>query len=62
MAGSTSSSARAPGANGLRLLLRNDGTGRFLDRSTLLPATVRSGGAAALVVTDVDDDGDEESC
>ena len=47
------------GANGL-VLLRNDGTGRLLDRSTILPATLRSGGAASLVVTDFDDDGDED--
>jgi hypothetical protein len=47
------------GANGL-VLLRNDGTGRLLDRSTILPASLRSGGASALVVTDVDDDGDED--
>lgn len=39
-------------------LLRNDGTGRFLDRSSILPATLRGGSAAA--VTDVDEDGDED--
>ena len=47
------------GANGV-VLLRNDGTGKLLDRSTILPPNIRSGGASALVVTDVDDDGDED--
>ena len=47
------------GAQGMALL-RNDGTGKFLDRSTVLPANLRSGGASALAVTDVDDDGDED--
>ncbi|HKH92737.1 MAG TPA: FG-GAP-like repeat-containing protein, partial [Gemmatimonadaceae bacterium] len=47
------------GANGL-VLLRNDGTGKFLDRSTILPASLRTVGALALAVSDVDDDGDED--
>jgi tetratricopeptide (TPR) repeat protein len=41
-------------------LFRNDGTGRFLDRSTLIPSTVRTAGASAMAVSDVDDDGDED--
>ncbi|HLA14375.1 MAG TPA: FG-GAP-like repeat-containing protein [Gemmatimonadaceae bacterium] len=41
-------------------LFRNDGTGRFADRSTLIPAAVRSAGAFVMTVSDVDDDGDED--
>jgi tetratricopeptide (TPR) repeat protein len=41
-------------------LLRNDGTGKFVDRSTLIPAPVRAAGASAIEVSDVDDDGDED--
>ncbi len=41
-------------------LFRNDGTGKFLDRSTLIPAPVRAAGASAIAVSDVDDDGDED--
>jgi tetratricopeptide (TPR) repeat protein len=41
-------------------LFRNDGTGRLLDRSTLVPDAVRAAGASALAVSDVDDDGDED--
>jgi len=41
-------------------LFRNDGTGKFLDRSTLLPASARAGGASAIAVTDIDEDGDED--
>jgi tetratricopeptide (TPR) repeat protein len=41
-------------------LFRNDGTGKFVDRSSVLPATVRSGGASAFAVSDFDDDGDED--
>lgn len=40
--------------------LRNDGTGRLLDRSTIVPEQVRAAGAHALAVSDVDDDGDED--
>ena len=47
------------GANGLSLF-RNDGTGKFVDRSTVFPAAVRAAGASALDVTDVDEDGDED--
>ena len=41
-------------------VFRNDGTGRLLDRSTLVPEAVRSAGASAIAVSDVDDDGDED--
>ncbi|HMG71531.1 MAG TPA: FG-GAP-like repeat-containing protein [Gemmatimonadaceae bacterium] len=41
-------------------LFRNDGTGKFLDRSTLIPAPSRASGASAIAVSDVDDDGDED--
>jgi Tfp pilus assembly protein PilF len=41
-------------------LLRNDGTGRFVDRSSLLPAAVRTAGGSAITVTDVDGDGDQD--
>jgi hypothetical protein len=47
------------GANGVAML-RNDGTGRFLDRSTILPASLRTVGASVLAVSDLDDDGDED--
>jgi hypothetical protein len=39
-------------------LFRNDGTGRFVDRSTVVPGPARAAGASAIVVSDVDDDGD----
>jgi tetratricopeptide (TPR) repeat protein len=41
-------------------LFRNDGTGKFLNRSTLIPAPVRALGASAIAVSDVDDDGDDD--
>ncbi|MFN2567297.1 MAG: FG-GAP-like repeat-containing protein [Gemmatimonadaceae bacterium] len=41
-------------------LFRNDGTGRFLDRSTLVPEDARAAGASAIAVSDVDNDGDED--
>jgi hypothetical protein len=41
-------------------LLHNDGTGRFIDRSTLIPPAARAGGASTVAVTDIDDDGDED--
>jgi Tfp pilus assembly protein PilF len=41
-------------------LFRNDGTGNFLDRSTVLPAALRAGGASAIAVSDIDGDGDED--
>jgi hypothetical protein len=50
---------KADGAGKL-FLFRNDGTGRFVDRSTLIPAPVRAAGASAIAVSDVDDDGDED--
>jgi Flp pilus assembly protein TadD len=41
-------------------LFRNNRTGGFLDRTTLIPPSVRTAGATALAVTDVDGDGDED--
>ncbi|HET6702898.1 MAG TPA: CRTAC1 family protein, partial [Gemmatimonadaceae bacterium] len=41
-------------------LFRNDGTGRFLDRSAIIPDDVRAAGATAIAVSDVDDDGDQD--
>jgi hypothetical protein len=41
-------------------LFRNDGTGRFLDRSAIIPDDVRAAGATAVAVSDVDDDGDQD--
>lgn len=41
-------------------LLRNGGDGRFLNRSALLPQSVRVGGGTALAVSDVDEDGDQD--
>ena len=41
-------------------LLRNDGAGRFMDRSALIPDAVRTSGGSSLAVTDLDDDGDED--
>src|SRR4051812_9104625 len=41
-------------------LLRNDGTGRFLDRSNVVPATTRAAGALVIAPADVDEDGDED--
>jgi Tfp pilus assembly protein PilF len=49
----------AKGSPGV-FLFRNDGTGKFLDRSTLIPGAVRTAGATAIAVSDVDDDGDED--
>ncbi|MGZ3373088.1 MAG: FG-GAP-like repeat-containing protein [Gemmatimonadaceae bacterium] len=53
-------SSAAAGSAGDLFLFRNDGTGKFLDWSTLIPAAVRPAGASAIAVTDVDDDGDED--
>ena len=39
-------------------LLRNDGSGSFVERSSVIPANVRGSGARALAASDVDDDGD----
>ena len=41
-------------------LFRNDGTGGFIDRSTLIPPIARAAGATAIAIADVDDDGDED--
>ena len=41
-------------------LFRNDGTGRFLDRSKVIPDPVRPAGASAIAVSDIDEDGDED--
>ena len=41
-------------------LLRNDGTGRLVDRSAIVPEQIRAAGARALAVSEVDDDGDED--
>jgi Flp pilus assembly protein TadD len=46
-------------ANGMAFL-RNDGTGKLIDRSVILPAGIRSRGASAMAVYDIDDDGDED--
>ncbi len=51
--------AREAGSPGV-FVFRNDGTGRFLDRSTAIPDSVRAMGAAAIAVSDVDEDGDED--
>jgi hypothetical protein len=40
--------------------LRNDQTGRFLERSAALPDSVRASGGSTIAVSDVDDDGDED--
>ena len=39
-------------------LFRNDGSGKFVDRSSVLPTNLRSSGASSFAVSDVDDDGD----
>jgi predicted secreted protein len=54
------SSVAKAGSAGNLFLFRNDGTGKFLDRSTLIPASIRKAGTSAIAVTDVDDDGDED--
>ncbi|MDQ3699068.1 MAG: CRTAC1 family protein, partial [Gemmatimonadota bacterium] len=50
---------RGTGSPGV-FLFRNDGTGRFLDRSTLVPDPVRAAGASAIALSDVDADGDQD--
>ncbi|MDQ4079281.1 MAG: FG-GAP-like repeat-containing protein [Gemmatimonadota bacterium] len=47
------------GSSGLHVL-RNDGAGRFLDRSSVIPEPLRVAGASTIVVSDVDDDGDQD--
>jgi tetratricopeptide (TPR) repeat protein len=53
-------SGAASGGRGGVYLLRNDRSGRFIDRSALLPAALRSAGGAAIAIADADDDGDED--
>lgn len=48
----------AAGSSSAFFLFRNDGSGKFLDRSAVLPSTARSAGALAVAPSDVDDDGD----
>lgn len=52
-----SPAARPASSRGIQLF-RNDGTGRFVDRSSVLPPAIRGG--SALTITDVDGDGDED--
>jgi Flp pilus assembly protein TadD len=59
-AGKSGGAANPGGGRANVFLFRNDGTGKFLDRSSLIPAPVRVTGASAIAVTDVDDDGDED--
>ena len=58
----SSAVSTASGEKGLNTvsLFRNDGTGKFLDRSNVIPAPVRAAGASAIAVSDVDDDGDQD--
>ena len=42
------------------MLVRNDGTGKFIATSTVLPDAVRTAGGSVITATDVDDDGDED--
>jgi Tfp pilus assembly protein PilF len=46
------------GGDGSVRVLRNDGTGRFVDRSSILPPTASS--ATSIVAADVDADGDQD--
>jgi Tfp pilus assembly protein PilF len=53
--------APPPESGSSRLFLfRNAGAGKFVDRSTVIPAPVRALDASAIAVSDVDDDGDED--
>ena len=56
VAGVSRGAARSPAVH----FLRNDGTGRLVDRSAIVPEGVRAAGARALAVSEVDDDGDED--
>ena len=47
------------GSDGV-VLLRNDGSGRFKDRSALLPPSIAKQPATGALAADVDDDGDED--
>jgi len=58
--GGTSVGKGDGGAAAKVFLFRNDRTGKFLDRSTLIPAPVRAAGATAIAASDIDDDGDED--
>ena len=49
-----------PESSAKLFLFRNDGTGRFLDRSTLIPDGARKAGASSIAVSDIDGDGDED--
>ena len=53
-------SIATPDGSAKLFLFRNDGTGRFLDRSTLVPEPARKAGASTIAVSDVDADGDED--
>ena len=41
-------------------LYRNDGTGKFIDRSSVIPAEIRAAGATAFAAADIDEDGDQD--
>ncbi len=56
VAGVSRDSARSPTVH----VFRNDGSGRLIDRSTIVPEPVRAAGAHALIVAEVDDDGDDD--
>ncbi|MEO8564452.1 MAG: FG-GAP-like repeat-containing protein, partial [bacterium] len=47
-------------SSGAVSVFRNDGTGKFLDRTSIVPESARTAGATAIAVADVDDDGDED--
>jgi tetratricopeptide (TPR) repeat protein len=53
--------ASADRGTGSVVLLRNDRSGRFIDRGTIVPDAVRRSGGSAVAVTDVDSDGDEDA-
>ncbi|MEX2109371.1 MAG: FG-GAP-like repeat-containing protein [Gemmatimonadaceae bacterium] len=57
VAGTSIARGSSPPAGGV-FLFRNDGTGRFNDRSTVVPGPARAAGASGIAVSDVDDDGD----
>jgi Flp pilus assembly protein TadD len=56
VAGKTGANAKSSGV----FLLRNDRSGKFIDRSTVIPQPVRAAGATAAAVSDVDEDGDQD--
>lgn len=53
-------SLAARGSTSGAWLLHNDGSGRYRDHSEILPADARSASWAALAVSDVDGDGDQD--